>query len=346
MAEAGDSIVTPSLKDFKLQEILSNNAVSKKIVLLGEFPESDDPEQRMIVIVEKVEFAEDNFKANSFEDDFLKHVLMNEDDLTVPTMANDIYADFTATIDPRLNSKLPFFLLRFILQLLSFLELKVSTIYPATNAHVKKYSQQEFFTFNETPDMYKKITLPHLSAQKFTLDWVYNILEGKKEADRVDYKDEDPKNGFVLVKDMKWTGQVESLHMTSIVLDREIKSLRDLNASHLPMLENIQTNCFATIKAKYGLDETKVRAFFHYHPSYYHLHVHFTNLSFDASGINCDRGHLLSTVICNIQLMSDYYQKATIPFVTGKDFGLYKAIVESQLDKGSSDKQEVEPMQA
>lgn len=224
--------------------------------------------------------------------------------------------------------------------------MKVTTIFPATSDHVKKYSGQEFFTFNETPEMYETITLPYLTAKKFSLDWVYNVLDGKKEADRVDYRDEDPEIGFLLAKDLKWNGQVESLHMTAIVFNRSIKSLRDLNASHLPLLENIQKNSFATIKSKYGLDETKIRAYFHYQPSYYHLHVHLTNLSFDTPGIHCDRGHLLSTVINNIQLMPDYYQKATIQFVTGKGFGMYQTIVESSLYKASIKEEELQPKQA
>lgn len=323
-----DGNITPDVKDFKLLEILSNDAARKKIVLLGTI---SSEESKMILFIEKVEFSEETFKTEDVDEKFLKHIALEVQ------MANDIYADFIGLIDPRFNSK---FLSR-LLAWMSFwlyvvLELKVNTIYPATDAHVKKYSRQEFVTFNETPEMYSEVTLPYLSSQKFSVDWVYNILEGKKEADRVDFKDEDPKNGFLLARDLKWNGQVESLHMTAIVFDRSIKSLRDLDATHLPLLENIRKNSFATIKSKYGLDETKIRAYLHYQPSYYHLHVHFTNLSFDTPGIHCDRGHILSSVINNIQLVPDYYQKATIPFVTGKSFALYDAIVKYQHDKADN----------
>lgn len=90
--------------------------------------------------------------------------------------------------------------------------------------------------------------------------------------------------------------------------------------------------------------------FFDFQPSFYHLHVHFTFLKHEAPGIYCERryihlnitsavgwakfhfihlnfhlrsflfppfmfSHLLSTVINNIELIPDYYQRAAIPFV-------------------------------
>lgn len=38
----------------------------------------------------------------------------------------------------------------------------------------------------------------------FLLQWVYNILEKKAEADRIVFEDPDPQVGFVLLPDFKW----------------------------------------------------------------------------------------------------------------------------------------------
>jgi len=38
------------------------------------------------------------------------------------------------------------------------------------------------------------------------------------------------------------------------------------------------------IKQKYGLSQSQLRIYLHYQPSYYHLHVHFTALEFNAPG--------------------------------------------------------------
>lgn len=74
----------------------------------------------------------------------------------------------------------------------------------------------------------------------FFLQWVYNILEKKAEAERVVFEDPDPVTGFVLLPDLKWDQkQLENLYLVAICHAHGIKSLRDLNKSHLPLLKNI-----------------------------------------------------------------------------------------------------------
>ena len=74
------------------------------------------------------------------------------------------------------------------------------------------------------------------------LQWVYNILNHKSETERIIFEDSDPETGFVLLPDIKWDGkQVESLYVCAIVQNRNIKSIRDLNEKHLPLLKNLLT---------------------------------------------------------------------------------------------------------
>lgn len=205
----------------------------------------------------------------------------------------------------------------------------MTTIYPATQKHIEKYSSQDIFLVEETPEMYEKITLPFIEKEQFSLDWVYNVLEHKREADKIIIEDLDPQLGFMLLPDLKWNGQKESLYLQAIVMDRNIKSIRALNPTHLPLLENIKDKSLKAIKEKYDVDASQIRAYFHYQPSYYHLHVHFTFLKYDAPGIFCEKSHLLTTVISNIKLMPDYYQKATLSFVGRENDKLYQAIISS-----------------
>ena len=70
--------------------------------------------------------------------------------------------------------------------------------------------------------------------------WVHNVLDGKAESDRVVYSDPDPLSGFMLLPDMKWDrSDVQNLYMLAIVRRRDLFSLRDLTAEHLPLLRNI-----------------------------------------------------------------------------------------------------------
>lgn len=49
------------------------------------------------------------------------------------------------------------------------------------------------------------------------------------------------KEGFILVPDLKWDGLTkETLYLLAIVRQRGIKSLRDLDETHLPLLKRIR----------------------------------------------------------------------------------------------------------
>ncbi|KAI6203662.1 M7GpppX diphosphatase [Aphelenchoides besseyi] len=108
---------------------------------------------------------------------------------------------------------------------------KSTFIYPATDKHIEKYRFKPMHLLFETPDDYKNITLPYIQDGQFSIDWVYNILDGKKEQDTVILKDEDKDIGFVLARDLKWTGDViEQLYYQAIVIRRDLKSIRYIGA--------------------------------------------------------------------------------------------------------------------
>ncbi|KAK2099735.1 hypothetical protein P7K49_021083 [Saguinus oedipus] len=44
----------------------------------------------------------------------------------------------------------------------------------------------------------------------YRLQWVYNILDKKAEADRIVFENPDPSDGFVLIPDLKWNQQQPS----------------------------------------------------------------------------------------------------------------------------------------
>ena len=69
---------------------------------------------------------------------------------------------------------------------------------------------------------------------------MYNILEHKTESERIVFEDCDQETGFILLPDLKWDAkQIEDLYLIGIAHCRDIKSIRDLNAKHLPLLKNI-----------------------------------------------------------------------------------------------------------
>ena len=190
--------------------------------------------------------------------------------------------------------------------------------------------QQEMFLLQETADDYNNITKPYLASEKNSIQWVYNILEKKSESERIVFEDPDPENGFILLPDMKWNGkQVDDLYLVAIVHKKGIQSIRELSARHLPLLKNILKNGQASIQDKYGVPASKLRIYLHYQPSYYHLHVQFTHLKYDAPGSGVEKAHLLSDVIENIEMVPQFYQKKTLAFTVKKTETLYKKYEET-----------------
>lgn len=94
MAENQENNVldTISLNDFKFQRILFNNAARKSIGMLGSFFPKHPESASAIVIVEKVDFTEDNFVPENADNSILKHICMSV------TEINNIYGKFAGII--------------------------------------------------------------------------------------------------------------------------------------------------------------------------------------------------------------------------------------------------------
>ncbi|XP_058117049.1 m7GpppX diphosphatase [Anopheles ziemanni] len=294
------------LSRFRTVRVLNNNSTHKSVCLLGHFTNLST-EQYAIVVLEKRAFTEAQVTTAATSS---SHTFFTSSSRLETEFINDIYGNFVCTVDPALN------------------RLKVTIVYPAAEKHIVKYSVQKRFFIEETADLYKRITLPHLEQGQLSLEWLYNVLEHRKEKERIVYEDPCNENGFILLPDLKWDGKtVEQLYLLALVRRRDIRSLRDLTSSHLPLLRNVQSRGIAAIKERYGIGPSELRIFLHYQPTFYHLHMHFTYLRHDPPGITCEKAHLLSTVISNIELLPDYYQRVTLSYALKETDKLYEKFV-------------------
>lgn len=216
--------------------------------------------------------------------------------------------------------------------------LKATVVYPANETAIKKYSRTEKILFSETADLYNQVVEPwiiqKLDQEKDYNQWVYNILDGKSEKNRVVLNDSDQDKGFMLVKDLKSIDD-SCIKLLAIPHRLDLKSLRDLNEEHLPLLRNILEKGSKTIKQKFIKGKSgNVRAFIHYHPSFYFFHVHFEVI--DPNYYHCsDRDNLLEKVINNIELLPDYYQRATLTYPLPINGDLFQEIERSQTESDS-----------
>ncbi|RWS09373.1 m7GpppX diphosphatase-like protein [Dinothrombium tinctorium] len=279
-----------NLSAIKFVRILNDSPLNKSVFVEGLYNG-----EKVVIIFEKTPFSEAS----------VKQLLERGDNSLKQHFHNDIYGDYTTFPNPELNG------------------LKTTIIHPATEKHIEKYSAQQLFLIEESAEDYANITLPYIESTPLSIDWVYNILEHKSETDRIIFEDPDPELGFILLPDLKWNGQqTNDLYLVAICHKRNIKSLRDLNQQHLPLLRNIQKKGTEAISKKYDLKPSELRIYVHYQPSFYHLHIHFTAL-FDAPGSRVERAHLLSTIINNIELYGDYYQKSRLTFAVRKNDALF-----------------------
>ncbi|XP_059495034.1 m7GpppX diphosphatase [Stegostoma tigrinum] len=290
-----------NLECFRVERILRESARDKTIFIHGKVGQDSGEAQDAVVILEKTPFCEET----------LPHLLNKDADLCLQTK-NDIYSTHHLHPVPAFN------------------EIKTTVVYPATEKHIKKYLKQEMYLVNETAEDYKTITNPYLESHTFSIQWVYNILEKKAEADRIIYENPDPQDGFLLIPDLKWNQkQVDDLYLIAICQRHGLKSLRDLSGEHLSMLQNILQEGQVAISKRYNIPGSQLRIYFHYQPSYYHLHIHFTALSYDAPGTIVERAHLLSSVIENLQTDPEYYQKRTLTFALKADDPLLQRFKEA-----------------
>ncbi|KAI8089744.1 HIT-like domain-containing protein [Halteromyces radiatus] len=288
------------LKDFVFERVLSHNTRTKLIYLLGRVKG-----EACILSLEKLAYDDTSIPTLS------QHVNKLKDEVE-----NNIYGWGLGNIQ------------------LDKVNTQIKYIYPATELHIRKYQEQARYMIRETPTVYTQVTKPYIdSIPAERIDWVRNILQGKAEVDRVLYHDKDPKHGFVVLPDMKWDGQPDSMYLVAIVMNPDLLSLRSLTAEHIPLLKRIRSTCQRIAKEQQGLtgnDDTlypqEFRLFLHYQPSYYHLHIHITALTMqDPPGAMAGQAHLLDTVIDNLELYPDYYQKASLSYVIGEQHPLYSS---------------------
>ncbi|XP_019276903.2 m7GpppX diphosphatase isoform X2 [Panthera pardus] len=172
-------------------------------------------------------------------------------------------------------------------------DVKTTVVYPATEKHLEKYLRQDLHLVRETGSDYKNITLPHLESQSLSI-------------------------------------QLDDLYLIAICHRRGIRSLRDLTPEHLPLLRNILREGQEAILQRYGVKGDRLRVYLHYLPSYYHLHVHFTALGFEAPGSAVERAHLLAEVIENLECDPEHYQRRTLTFALRADDPLLQLLQEAQ----------------
>lgn len=150
-------------------------------------------------------------------------------------------------------------------------DLKINLIYPCTDKHIKKYSPQAVRMVTETPTIYQQHVRPYMQRMRDEgrLNWVFNILEGRKEQEDILLRD--PGQGpsreeaFLLTPDLNWDKKtLTSLHLLVLVARRDFWSLRDLKKSHVIWLKHMRERILdATVELYPELEKDMLKLYIH-----------------------------------------------------------------------------------
>lgn len=158
---------------------------------------------------------------------------------------------------------------------------------------IKKESYEEYIKSLELRDPKKD-------------EWIYNIINGTAEQEKIIYRDD----LCIVIPTYIWDEtDTEKLHILCLPTDITLRTIRSLEAKHLPLLNHMKNVTFEAIKKKYDIDSNELKTFFHYEPSTYHLHIHFVNLLHRDAGSSVEYSYDLDNLLFNLTLDSDYYKK-------------------------------------
>ncbi|KAI8986786.1 scavenger mRNA decapping enzyme [Trametes punicea] len=307
---------TAALQQFNFDRVLNEDPITHALTILGSLPVRGTSERaQAIVRIEKTPLTSDH--AEQLLTAQLKDVKLIE--------STDIYTWLLGWLNASADRP----------------DVKINIIHPATEVHIRKYSRQEVVVVHETPDLFERIVRPYISAfPPSRTQWVENILNGVSEAEKVLFRDPSPDLGYLILPDMKWDlTTVSSLYLIAIAFNRGIRSLRDLNKTHLGMLKSIRREAARVVMERWGLGYGSLRMFIHYQPSYYHFHVHIVNANYQGlHGMSAGQAHLLDDIIslieCDPNDGPSVLQRMTLTYVLGEQHGLYEPMKTAQSELG------------
>ncbi|KAL5115662.1 hypothetical protein ACEQ8H_006461 [Pleosporales sp. CAS-2024a] len=237
------------IPQFKLTRLLSADQAGRRISLLGTISS-----QPALLIAERAAFSTSADTLSSFSTS-----LRNIRNLG----ANDIYAWFLVDSKPRPSSPSSPEGKHGGDQEADF---KINLIYPCTHKHIQKYDAQKLRVVTESPLTYASYVRPYMAAQrhKGTLNWVYNILDGRTEQDDVMYREDNPETGFLLLPDLNWDRKtLGSLHLLGIVQRRDLWSVRDLKKKHVAWVRYMRAKMLDATCALYPVEADELKLYLH-----------------------------------------------------------------------------------
>ena len=163
------------------------------------------------------------------------------------------------------------------------------------------------YIFAETYEIYNNITLPYINyIYKQNTLWINNILFNNYNKKLILYKN----NNIITIKDNIFSN--DNFYILSLPYIK-LKTIRDLRYNHLPLLYEMKNNIIDIAKI-YNISKNQLYIYFHYHPSYYYLHLHGCIITHPLLDSRYLRNYFIDDVIENLKINNYYYKYKTLKF--------------------------------
>lgn len=184
----------------------------------------------------------------------------------------------------------------------------------------------------ETPEMHASDPMQAFISREVSRpckQWIHEVLSSRREAERVILRTPD----FVLLPDvetpprrrqpsdslvvwderrsLRWKRR-PTFHWLAVATDTGLRTLRDLRGRHIPMLTQLYHLACQRIRDDAGVEPEQVMAYIHYPPSVYQLHIHFKYPVSHTPPHDTFRVHPLVSVLNNLHIDGDYYEKSLL----------------------------------
>lgn len=202
-------------------------------------------------------------------------------------------------------------------------QIKCTLIHPASQSQIKKYSKCRRLFVHESAELYREKVLPLAISNGIRTKWISIIFDqcAGREAgasfrtrENEDILYYDPE--FVIHPDLKWAQtSTDDIYLLVLFRDTSLYTVREIRRKDIPTLKRAEEKVKHVLKCKYGLDMRETRLYFHYHPTFYQLHLHVTSINTSVFGMAVGNAVLLHDVFENIRVNEHYYRDRTMQFL-------------------------------
>jgi hypothetical protein len=187
-----------------------------------------------------------------------------------------------------------------------------------------EWLKAEIIIFEETKENYQKTSLPYINSilQKNTR-WIKQLIFNKSEESKVLLRTD----SYVICKDLNWKEKNSSQFYLLCFPIKPIKTIRELIPADIYLLEEMKHNSIQ-IAESYGIPKENINMYFHYHPSYYQLHLHVCINKHPCFDTNNLRHYSLDLIIEKLKIDPEYWKNTSLKFELLTGTKLYNLLKE------------------